>query len=91
MTLIDVRFAALGIQGFEGALNDRILSWLKAAGADGATTTDAWTSMLEQRGYVGQVNDEWYAMLGDMGFTSGHINERELEFWLSGGSLPPAP
>lgn len=56
-----------------------------------AQISTLWQLMLQSRGYGPQVNDGWFNLLGDLGYT-GNLNDRELQFWLAGGTLPaPLP
>ena len=88
-TVSDARFAALRGQGFTGATSDMILQWLQANGATSSAVPDAWKEMLAAQGYASyQRNDDWYAFLGDIGY-SGSISDRELGFWVDGGTISP--
>jgi hypothetical protein len=88
----DIRFKALGDQGFTGSFNDRTLKWLKANGATSGNINDAWHQMLSAQGVASpfHVNDGWFQLLGNLGFT-GSINDREYAFWSSGGSFGAVP
>jgi hypothetical protein len=88
----DIRFKALGDQGFTGSFNDRTLKWLKANGATSGNINDAWHQMLSAQGVASpfHVNDGWFQLLGNLGFT-GSINDREYAFWSSGGSFGDIP
>ena len=88
-TLSDARFEALGAQGFTGATSDRLLQWLQANGATASAIPDAWMEMLAANGFpYGQRNDSWYAFLGSLG-QEGNMNDREMGFWGSGGTISP--
>ena len=83
---IDAKWSALRGQGFTGAIPDMTLQWLKANGATSNCTSTAWQQMLASKGFTGQRNTAWYALLGSLGYT-GALSDRELQFWLNGGSL----
>ena len=53
------------------------------------TLSDAWGAMLDLKlpGATGNNTDDWFALLGSLGH-EGNINDRELEFWDSGGIFP---
>jgi len=88
-TLNDSRFESLRGQGFTGATNDMVLQWLQAGGATSGAISDAWREFLDTLGFsTGQRNDDWYAYLGSLGYT-GSLNDRELQFWESGGVISP--
>ena len=88
-TLSDARFESLRAQGFEGATSDMLLLWLQANGATSPAIPDAWAEMLAANGFsYGQRNDSWYAFLGSLGNT-GQLNDREMQFWESGGTINP--
>jgi hypothetical protein len=88
-TISDARFDSLRGQGFTGATSDMILQWLQANGATSAAIPDAWAEMLAANGFAyGQRNDSWYEFLGSLGYT-GNLNDRELQFWESGGTINP--
>jgi hypothetical protein len=88
-TLSDERFGSLRGQGFTGATSDMIIQWLQANGASSGAVPDAWAEMLAANGFTyGQRNDSWYAFLGSLGYT-GNMNDRELQFWESGGTISP--
>ena len=88
-TLSDDRFAALRAQGFTGATSDMLLQWLQANGATSNAVPDAWQEMLAANGFTyGQRNDSWYAFLGSLGY-EGSLNDREMGFWGSGGTISP--
>lgn len=91
-TLLDARFDALRAQGFTGAVNDMMVQWLQANGATSGVLADAWLEMLEANGIPAPANrtDGWYTLLGELGFTDGHINDREKAFWEAGGHIGPA-
>jgi hypothetical protein len=88
-TLSDSRFESLRTQGHTGATSDMILQWLQANGASSGAIPDAWEEMLAANGFVyGQRNDAWFAFLGSLGY-EGSLNDRELAFWESGGTISP--
>ena len=93
--LNDVKFAALGVAGHSGAINDRYRAWLIAgitggAPANAASIPDLERAYLAQRnfwaanGNLRQLNDAWFAYLGSLGHT-GSLNERWLSFWAATG------
>lgn len=87
-TLIDARFDALRAT-YTGAVNDMLLQWLQAGGATSSNLVDAWMEMLESQlgvEYTGNRSDDWYTLLGNLGFT-GARNDRETAFWVAGGIL----
>ena len=90
--LNDLRRAALYAQGIPpGHNNDMVLTWLQINGATGVNDlNDAWRAMLDaqlaENLRTGHVNDDWYTLLGTLGFT-GTINEREWQFWYGGGTF----
>ena len=90
--LNDLRRAALYAQGVPlGHNNDMVLTWLQINGATGVNDlNDAWRAMLDaqlaENLRTGHVNDDWYTLLGTLGFT-GTINEREWKFWYGGGTF----
>ena len=87
--LSDERFASLRAQGFTGATSDMLLQWLQANGASANAIPDAWQEMLASNGFpYGQRNDSWYAFLGSLGH-EGNMNDREMGFWESGGTISP--
>ena len=96
-SLMDCRFRALRIQGFQGTTSDMLREWLavNGAGLPLRHINDMWRDMLIAQGFTPemeyQYNDAWYAFLGVQGFTRGHINDRELDFWCDGGGfiIPP--
>jgi hypothetical protein len=93
--LSDARFDALRALGYTGATNDMILQWLQANGATSPALPDAWMEMLlfQADGAFtgGQRNDRWYTLLALNGFLAKDINQRELDFWLAGGTFTPIP
>jgi hypothetical protein len=90
-TVSDAKFAALRAQLHTGAMPDMTIQWLQAAGATSSATPDAWEEMLAIKLVTppptGQRNDDWFAYLGVLGYT-GQLNDRELDFWVSGGVIP---
>jgi hypothetical protein len=92
-SLNDSKYTALGDQGFTGAINDRTYQWLNAFLGnvpDILALPDLWSAMLDILISTSGSNDSrWYMYLILRGFnTNGeHINDMELEFWLSGGVL----
>lgn len=59
---------------------------------DQSTISDAWRRMLLSRSGLPVAtyhrNDYWYVYLGALGYT-GSMNDRELAFWLNGGTFEP--
>lgn len=89
-SLIDCRFEGLRGMGYVGSISDMLRTWLLASGADPTYKhiNDLWLSMLASKGFYGQINDAWYNYLGALGYTAGHINDREAAFWCTGGGCP---
>lgn len=88
--ITDSKFAALRSQGYTGSISDMMLQWLQANGATSNSIPDAWREVLVIQGYgLQQRNDDWFALLGDLGYTTGSLNDRAAQFWLDGGELYP--
>lgn len=88
-SLTDKRFEVLRDLGYEGQVNDMLLSWLQDnTDDDPKTLPDAWRSMLLTRTGLplGNYNrvDYWYELLGNLGY-EGQLNDREMKFWEDGG------
>ena len=92
--LSDVRFDAMRALGHIGATSDMLLEWLSANGGGKSSIPDGWHNMLafQLSGFditaSGQRSDDWYQLLGVLGHT-GAMNDRELSFWLAGGTFIP--
>ena len=90
----DAKYQAFVDIGLIGARPENELQWLQANGATANQINDAWREMLIARTGLPaenyQRNDYWYALLGDMGY-EGQRNDRELAFWLNGGTFESAP
>lgn len=88
-TLPDAKFDSLRTQGFSGSVSDMILEWLQLNGATSNSVPDAWREMLDLQvaSPTGQRNDDWFALLGSLGYTQDSLNDRELAFWQDGGLI----
>lgn len=88
----DSIFNALGDQGFTGHINDRLLAYYRANGATSKNINDAEREMLLAQGATpGHIDDMWFQILGDLGYT-GSINDRLGGFFADGGTFgPPEP
>lgn len=86
--IVDAKFNALRGKGFTGSITGMTLEWLQDNGAAGEKTMpDAWRAMLASKGFnTGNRNDDWYALLGSLGYT-GTITDREYAFWIAGGNF----
>lgn len=88
-TLSDCRFDTLRGLGLSGSTSDMLLQWLQQQGATSNSLPDAWREMLDANltEPTGHRNDDWYTLLGDLGY-EGSMNDRELAFWCEGdGSI----
>ena len=79
---------------FKDVLNGRdgtIVNYDAANVAPSTQISDLWRLMLNDKLIApptGQYNDDWFSLLGELGFTNGALNDRELAFWVAGGTIP---
>lgn len=92
--LNDLKFKALGDQGYTGSIGDRYLQWLQGNGATSDSIPDAEREVLAAQGVwvdpTRSLNDAWFLLLGNLGYT-GSLNDRWLAFWDAGGTITPPP
>lgn len=83
----DAAFAALGVLGHTGSLNDRMLQWGNAnhAGTSGHVS-DAILAALLNNGGSGNIQDAWRTALLAQGYT-GSMADMQLQFWRDGGGV----
>ena len=92
--LNDLKFEALGNQGYIGTIVDRWSQWLVANGATSKIAIpDQEQEFLQSQGYwlddYQHLNDAWYAFLGSLGYLQGTLDERWYAFWFDGGVIGP--
>lgn len=89
-TIIDTKFAVLRAS-YSGSISDMTIAWLQDNGATSSHISDAWKEMLADKLVAtptGNKNDDWFQLLDELGFSTGSLNDRELAFWVDGGTLP---
>lgn len=73
-----------------GHINDGLLAYYQANGATSDDIDDAeYEFLLAQGADAGHVNDMWFSMLTNLGY-SGALDDMKHDFWcIDGGVLPP--
>lgn len=71
-------------------INDKLLAYYRINGGVGGSINDAEYSFLLANGAdIAQLNDMWFQMLGNLGYT-GALDDMLYEFWcVDGGALIP--